>query len=528
MTARRTCPLLLVTLLTLAAFALRVIPLEAQSLWRDEVDALCFAFEFPRALAERVALVGPEAATPPCTCPSAVPAAVTSRDASTLSALLSVAGEVIRHNGPLYYFLLRGWVGVAGTSVTALRFLSAWLSSLSVPLTYVLGRRLLGRSSGLLAALLTACSPYLTWYGQETKMYALVTTLALLAIYSLRRAAEGDSARWWVVQVAATSLSLYTHIWSALLIPVQALLFLSWWSHSRRQWRGGLLSLALLVLPYLPLAAWEVDRVLVVRETGFPHYTLGQMVAALGSAWSTGLTGWGGLAGIIACVAAALLGLGASLYGASDRRKRWVALGLVGWVALPVATLWVISLWQPLFTDRYLIWTMPPFLLLAGNGLAFLGRYRRWAPVPLLTAVLLVFGANLWLQTTVPLKSDLRAAAAFVEEAYEEGDLLVFQIPHARYTFDYYFAPSEYASADGLYTNHRLPDGGYQVSAETAGAYVARMTWGHDRVWLVSTEADMWDDRRLVEGWLTANGTLAAEGHFAWVDVYLFQAPHPQ
>lgn len=525
MTARRTRPLLLVTL---AAFALRVIPLEAQSLWRDEVDALCFAFEFPRALAEQLAPVAPDAAAPPCACPSAVPAAAGTGGASTLSGLLGVAGEVIRHNGPLYYFLLRGWITVGGTSVTALRFLSAWLGSLAVPLTYILGRRLLGRPSGLLAALLTAASPYLTWYGQEAKMYALVTMLALLAVYGLRRAAEGGSGRWWAVQVAATSAALYTHVWSALLIPVQVLLFLTWWPHSRRHWRGGLLSLALLVLPYLPLAAWEVNRVLVVRETGFPHYTLGQMVAALGSAWSTGLTGWGGLAGTVACVAAALLGLGAALYGAPDRRERWTALGLVGWIVLPVATVWVISLWQPLFTDRYLIWTVPPFLLLAGNGLAFLGRYRGWAMVPLLTAVLLVFGANLWLQTTVPLKSDFRAAAAFVEEAYEEGDLLIFQIPHARYTFDYYFTPSDYASAEGLYTNHRLPDGGYQVSAETAGAHMAGLTWGHDRVWLVSTEADMWDDRRLVEQWLTATSTLAAEGHFAWVDVYLFQVIHPQ
>jgi hypothetical protein len=38
--------LLLLTLLTLLAFGLRVLSLDAQSMWRDEIDTLCFALDF--------------------------------------------------------------------------------------------------------------------------------------------------------------------------------------------------------------------------------------------------------------------------------------------------------------------------------------------------------------------------------------------------------------------------------------------------------------------------------------------------
>ena len=66
---------------------------------------------------------------------------------------------------------------------------------LAVPLTYILGRRLLGTMVGLVGALLVAISPHLVWYSQEAKMYSAVLALGLLAIYALRRALEPISLR---------------------------------------------------------------------------------------------------------------------------------------------------------------------------------------------------------------------------------------------------------------------------------------------------------------------------------------------
>src|ERR1700678_637203 len=53
-------------------------------------------------------------------------------------------------NPPTYYLLLRGWIALWGSSETALRSLSVVAGILCVPVTYLLGRELAGRSLGLL------------------------------------------------------------------------------------------------------------------------------------------------------------------------------------------------------------------------------------------------------------------------------------------------------------------------------------------------------------------------------------------
>jgi hypothetical protein len=547
-------------LVTFLAFVLRITSLDAQSMWRDEVDALCYAFRFPQVLEEALTSPADAAAEPPIACPPLPVSAAGGADQPLATRLAAVARAMVQQNGPLYFFLLRVWIALAGYSVTALRFFSLWFGVLAVPLTYALGRRLLDRASGAFAALLTAGSAYLTWYGQEVKMYTLVPALALLAAYALRRAVEGGGARWWIVQVVATSLALYTHVWSALLIPVLGVLFFSWWPRSRRHWRGGLVSLALLTLPYLPMAAWQVRHVFVPRETGYPHYALHQMVTTLLVGWSTGTFGQGWPWGGIACGTAVLIGLTTTLWWDRPRarraldylRLRWrlligadiwsralllprrgdsrirVLLGLVSWVLLPVLGIWFVSQWQPLFTDRYLIWAAPAFYLLVGAGLSFLWTRGRWPALPLLLAILLIFGGNVRYQAETPIKSDFRAAAAFVEQRYEPQDLLLFQIPHGRYTFDYYFDPTGYAVVEGVYTNRRREDGSYQMTGDQAAAEMERLTRTYERVWLIATETSMWDERHLVASWLATHGTEVEAAHFARVDVYLYQvSPSP-
>jgi len=484
--------LVAIGMLALATFAVGAASLEAQSLWRDEVDALRFA-------------------TAPWT---------------EVLANLTRPGW----NGPLYFLFLRGWIALAGRSEYALRFFSLACGVLGVPLVYALGRRLFDRRVGLVATLLISASPYLAWYGQELKMYTLVPALAMLAIYGLRRAVEGDGWRWWVVQIVATSLAFYSHILAALLIPVQVLLYLSWWPQARRQWINGLCSLACLTLPYLPLAVWQAPLVLQARETGFHPYALGEMVEILLNGWSTGILNWGWPWGTVLMGALAAWGLLDPLGTAPVRHR----LALLGWLAVPLVAVWLVSLRQPLFTDRYLIWTAPAFYLLVALGLVSLvrlGGLARWAllralgraaVVSLVCAVLVVDGVNLWRQATVPIKSDFRAAAAYVAGRYTPGELLVFQIPYARYTFDYYFPVEAYPWAEGSYTNHRTPDGSYLMSERDVERQMQEMVGSQPAVWLIVTEMEMWDQRGLVRAWLEANMRRADEAHFARVDVYRY------
>jgi hypothetical protein len=512
--------------MTWVAFVLRAASLTAQPLWRDEVDALCYAFEFPDLIIRALSAAPPSLAGAPCACPT-LPVPTAADAAGPLQRLAPIFGGIVRQNGPLYFFLLRGWIAGAGTGEYALRFFSLLFGVLSVPLTYVVGRRWFGRQVGFGAAVLMAASPYFIWYSQEVKMYTLVPCLALLALYGMRRAVEGGPVYWWAALVIATSLAIYSHILAALLIPVEILLYFTWWPLARRRWRGAVVSLLCLTAPYLPLIVWQAPQVLRARETGFHPYTLPEMAQILLNGWSTGVLGygWPWIAGLMGALAVAG-GVGFLVRRGSASVTGRNCLALVWWLVIPVLAVWFISLRQPLFTDRYLIWTAPAFYLLVAFGLTVVGAaVHRWAALLLLLIVLAFQGVNWRQQAVVPVKSDFRAAAAYVAERRSPGDLFLFQIPHGRYTFDYYFsaAGGSYPRADGLFTNHRASDGSYVMSEPSAASQMQALTARYDAVWLIATETEMWDERELVKQWLDAHGERGEEAHFARVDVYRYR-----
>ncbi len=532
-----------VLLVTLLAFAVRAVSLDAQSLWRDEVDALCYAYQFPYLTIQALRAAPASDLHTPCACPpppfrvSPPPTPPTTRLAQTLTGML-------HQNGPLYFFLLRGWVALVGTSEYGMRFLSLLGGVLAVPLTYALGRRLFSRWTGLVAALLMGVSPYQTWYAQEVKMYTLVTALVLLALYGLRRAVEGDGRRWWAAMVLATTLAIYLHILAALVIPVLMTCFFLWWPVARRRWRGALVSLALLTLPYLPLLLWQLPQVFRVRETGFAYYPLATMGLILLGGWSVGVAGVGSPWGAWLMGGLALAGL--LLWRGRGERATPVVVAV--WLVFPLLAVWLISLRQPLFTDRYMIWTAPAFYLLVGSGLEVLRRRLGiWPAAAVLGIVLIVSGANVARQAAVPMKTDFRAAAAYVArrgaplpEEWQPRyrvylplilaaprpptrELLLFQIPHGRYTFDYYFPTGDYSWADGLYTNYRDATGAYVLDRRAVASQMEGLVQGWDVIWLISSEPAMWDERGLVQGWLDENLEREDEAHFFGVDVYRYR-----
>ncbi len=85
---------------------------------------------------------------------------------------------------PLYYASLHFWLGL-GDSAATVRTLSALYGILTIPIFYLLGRRLLGQTGGLLAALILAVSPFHVRFAQETRMYTLLTLNASLALLAL-------------------------------------------------------------------------------------------------------------------------------------------------------------------------------------------------------------------------------------------------------------------------------------------------------------------------------------------------------
>ena len=436
---------LVLVALVLLAYLVRLMGIQSQGLWRDEVDQWRFAFFGWRELLANLTRPG--------------------------------------WNGPLYSILLRVWIEFAGDTPFAMRFLSTLWGVLSVPLLFRLSTRLCGKRGAMIAALLTALSPYMVWYAQEIKMYTWVPFLVLLACYALDRACQTSRLVWWGMVLVAASLAFYSHILTALLVPVLVLWFLLCRDRHPRALVGGMLVLAGLVLPYLPLLQWQLPLLLQQRETGFPRYSLEQMAQMLLTGWSAGIYqgSWGGEAGLWVIVTAFALLVWAGLVRlALSRRVRLVQLGV--WLILPLLAVWLVSLRSPIFTDRYLIWSAPAFYILGGVGLDALRR--RW---PSLAAVLLA------------LLMLINLHGLF----YADGDL-------GRW-------------AEAPYTNWQLPDGRYQVGESYVTQEMARIVGDTQRVWLVYSEAALWDARELVKAWLDTTCRTDEAYYFTGVSLFLYR-----
>ena len=460
--------------LLIAAFAIRALTLTNQSLWRDEVDALRFAQAPWREMLATFTQPG--------------------------------------WNGPLYFVLLRGWVELTGQSEFALRYLSLLFGVLAVALAFVLSKRLTDSLTACFGSALLALSPYLVWYSQEVKMYTLVLALATLAIYALRRAMDGErQIVWWATLVMATSAAMYCHILAALLIPVEMILSLVWGLGSRRNrwWKGALVSFACLTLPYLPLLRWQLPLVLTPAQTGFAYYPLDQMLLVLLSGFATGV---GGMLPMTALwPAGSLLLIGVALGVARWRDQ----VALLAWLLLPPLALWIISLNRPIFTDRYLIWIGTAFYLGVSLGMAAL--WRLWKPLGLI-ALVAVAGIGLrgvYDQAATPIKSDFRGAAQYIRAHQAPGDLVVFQIPYVRHTFDYYH-PQPYDWAEGLFTNYGMSDG--EVDTQ-----MRAMVTGRKVVWLVASEMEMWDQGLQVWHWFESHARRTDTVVLAQVTLYRYE-----
>src|SRR3954451_8040153 len=89
---------------------------------------------------------------------------------------------VLRQDGsaPLYFMLLHVWMDVFGRSESAVHWLSLTAALLTIPAAMWAGWSLWGKRAGYVGAVLCSLVPFLTAYGEEARMYALMALLALL------------------------------------------------------------------------------------------------------------------------------------------------------------------------------------------------------------------------------------------------------------------------------------------------------------------------------------------------------------
>src|SRR5581483_7964581 len=123
---------------------------------------------------------------------------------------------------PLYFVLAWVWTRAFGFGEAALRSLSAAFGVLTIPLAYGAARRLISRPAALITAALLAVNPFLVWYSQDARSYALFALLGAASLWCLARALERPDAWVLIAWVVCCPLMMEAHYFAVFLIAAEA------------------------------------------------------------------------------------------------------------------------------------------------------------------------------------------------------------------------------------------------------------------------------------------------------------------
>jgi len=430
---------------------------------------------------------------------------------------------------PFFSFLLQGaLIRTAGESEFVVRYGAVMGATLLVPSLWVLARWLVRRSvappaTPWLAVLFGAISPFMLWYGQEARPYALWAALAVLTTYLALRATEnrGLDGRFAAGFVVAEAIFLTTHYYAVLLLPVHALILFAWLA--RRNLVRALVAAAVLLVVGSLVGAYGAYTIFAQGGgQNFASISLAMLVPDVLNAFSLGLSvdlarvwwiDW--VFGVLALVGA-VWGL---------RSRRVIADG--GWVLpsfflIPVAILLVLNEFRPLYMNaRHLSLLVGAFILLSGAGLALLWRWQRWAGGLLALALVVAIGYSTVNYYTLEeyAKDDYKTFGSYLSTRLMPGDAVLFYPPSSWRIFQYYVPSTAVGGGIGAHSDTGSgtdaqadkPIGIYGIpllgrSMDETEDWLRTLGDRYDRVWVLKSGTHPYfDEEWHLEKWLPDN-----------------------
>lgn len=353
---------------------------------------------------------------------------------------------------PLHHLMLWALAHTAGTSELVMRAPSIVAGTVLVPVLYATATELWDRRAGAAAAAMGSLAPFLVWYSQEARMYALFMLFATLAVLgqlrALRRGRVGD----WALYVLASGALVWTQYFGLLVVGVQQAAFALAAYRERRLLRPWLLSVLALAVTLAPLVPFALDQFQANEAAGrgfdqpsqagsdvsSTRSQPGVYIALTNVVWAIwGYHSNGTMASITALwplgLLLALLLLGR---GRSPRTVLVAACAL-----LPAIALYLIGEAKPfLFEIRYFAALAPlAVLLLARAATGWTrGRVGAVAVTAVLVGSLGVAVADEEYNRDNPRVYDFEGALARIEREARPGDLVLYQPKYLRDVVDYY------------------------------------------------------------------------------------------
>ncbi len=416
---------------------------------------------------------------------------------------------------PAFYVVLGLLLRSSTDSPFVLRFISLCAATLFVPVVWGFARflarkRLVPSGTEFWATALAALNPFMLWYGQEARPYALWILVSLLAVWALWEWVDtwsytqkrfAHNGRWATCYIAALLLSLGTHYYSLLLLPMHGFLMAVYLLRVDRKFAIEMMTFVLALTGTLAFVVYRFIMSQPGAGSNFApvgFWTVGQeLVHTFGVGLSTQRDQVGWLDTIFVA-----LGAYGIYYAMRSRQVRQIQGWFLGlYLAFPVTALFVLSLVQPNYmAARHHAQLIGIFLVLVASALAALAAYHIRAT--LVCSLLLIGGMaySSWHYYESPYYGkapDYALVGRILEDQIREGDLVIFKGPNSWRLFRYYFPMEEIEAARtvGVHVNwEALPlvqRGPWLLDLQE---HLAGAVADHERVWMIEDRTLPYED----------------------------------
>jgi mannosyltransferase len=120
---------------------------------------------------------------------------------------------------PLFYDIEK--IGLLfGASEINLRIIPTIFGIATIPVFYLIGKKLLGRPIGLIMAGLITFSPFHIAYSQDARMYTLLLFFVSLALLFYFYSIESNSQKQWILFGIVSAISLWVHFYAFIFLMI--------------------------------------------------------------------------------------------------------------------------------------------------------------------------------------------------------------------------------------------------------------------------------------------------------------------
>lgn len=340
-----------------------------------------------------------------------------------LSTVFPMLGRIDAVHG-LYYLFLHGWVELFGASELSTRLPSAIGVGLAAAETVVLAFLIFDRRIAVIAGLVFAVLPRVTYMGAEARSYALGTAIAvwltvLLVVLLTRRTV---SPALWGLYSMGFAVAIYSFLYIILLGIVHAVVVLSL-TRSRsllRRWLGAAGLGVVLALPVIVYALGQHGQISFLAERPSFSPKLVFITQWFGTSWLAALC-W-------ALIAIAVLKAVRTWLRGSPRTVPAGMLLVLSWLVIPTLLLVLGNVFvAPMYTTRYLSFCTPAVAIMIAAGIAALTH--RWIQIVVVALIFWIAVPSYVAQRGPYAKnggSDWRQASAVLGAHARPGDAIVF------------------------------------------------------------------------------------------------------